>query len=818
MSAWTREVPPRAFDAADWLLVPELTVYPGGPDLAAIKSFSTRNALRVAAVFYDAVPWKMTAMYADHWGEQHARYMEALGRFDRVLAISEHSRGDLLAFLRAVKSRTPDLERRIAACPLPGEFIGAKRSRAIRRYAGGPVQILSVGSIEPRKNHLRLLRAFREAQARSTVPLELRLAGGFHMPEPEGAEFKQLVAQTPGVTWEQNPDDARLRVLYAQADFTVYPSLEEGFGLPILESLWNARPCICRDRSAMAEVAQGGGCVMVDTADEQALAAQISRVASDHAFRLSLAEEAISRPVRTWHDYGRDFATSLADERYIEREQPLALQDSSAFYRAMVNLSHRPRLSICITTYNRGSWLAVSLKNLARQWREPHPDVEIIVCDNASTDDTPEVVQPYIGRADFRYYRNPMNVGMLGNLQETAHHARGRHVWVLGDDDVVKPGAIERVLKIVTEKPDLALVYLNYAYTREEDARKIADLGEFIAGSIPVVEPGPDVSRPIREIATKSENFFTAIYCLVFRRDHALRAYSQNTDGRPFSTMLTCIPTSYHVLHQMMDEPGYWVGEPQVVVNMNVSWLKYASLWILERLPELFDTAEVLGADPEEIDHWRAHNVPGVVHFFKEIFDNDAAGNIEYFSPARLVARFKHVDAFAREVPRLKSIYKAARARGAAGTGLAPTRSLPLSGTARSPRRSRPRPDHEPSVDSSCMRCLRMRRSRYWGVISARSAATCSSSCQRSNRCTSWPIRACGEGTCRDDGSGRLAPLWALRRARAGFVAGGVRARRRRPCRRKTRRRRHQHRVHGCARDDRGRGRPQGRERAESSP
>lgn len=664
VSAWTRTASPGTFYANDWLLVPELTVYPGGPDLAAVKAFSERSGLRVAAVFYDALPWKMREMYSAHWGEQHARYMEALGKFERVLAISEHSRRDLLSFLRALKSRTPDLERRVVACSLPGEFLESPRSSAIRRYAGGPVKLLSVGSIEPRKNHLRLLRAFRAAQARTDVPLELTLAGGFHMPEPEGAQFRRLVAETSGVTWEQKPDDARLRVLYAEADFTVYSSLEEGFGLPILESLWHARPCICRDRSAMAEVAQGGGCVMVDTADEQALAEAIRRVAEDHGFRLELAEQAVARPFRTWLEYGRDFATTLASERSVERNQELSVQDHDAFYRAMANLAMKPRLSICITTYNRAGWLAVSLRNLMRLWRNPHPDVEIVVCDNASTDGTPEVVQPYLCRADFRYHRNPANVGMLGNLRATAHHSRGRHVWILGDDDLVKPGAIERVLSIVTEKPGLALVYLNYAYTREDDARKVTDLDRFLADGIAVVAPGPVVYGPIHEIATKSENFFTAIYCLVFRRDHALRAYSQNTEGRPFSTMLTSIPTSYHVLSQMMDEPGCWVGEPQLVVNMNVSWMKYASLWVLERLPELFDTAEVVGADPEEVDHWRAHNVPGVGHFFKEILENDVAGNAEYFSPTRLVARFKHVEAFAREVPRLKAIYEAAHARG----------------------------------------------------------------------------------------------------------------------------------------------------------
>ena len=131
--------------------------------------------------------------------------------------------------------------------------------------------------------------------------------------------------------------------------------------------------------------------------------------------------------------------------------------------------------------------------------------------------------------------------------------------------------------------------------------------------------------------------------------------------------MLTCIPTTYYVLHHMMDEPACWIGEPQLVVNMNVSWLKYAPLWILERLPEVFDCAEMLGADSSGVDRWRVHSLQTVERFFPEIFENDPCDNAEYFSPARLIARFKHLEAFKREVPNLMAIYEAAYLRGAKG-------------------------------------------------------------------------------------------------------------------------------------------------------
>ena len=316
-------------------------------------------------------------------------------------------------------------------------------------------------------------------------------------------------------------------------------------------------------------------------------------------------------------------------------------------------------------------------------------DIEVVVCDNTSTDHTPEVVNPYMGRRDFRYYRNPKNVGMLGNLRVTAHHARGRHIWIIGDDDLLMPGSVRRVTEILRKSPDLALVYLNYAYTNEDNPEAIADLESFFAHSTPIVAPGKDIDATVREISTESENFFTAIYCLVFRRDHALRSYSQNTEGRPFSTMLTTIPTTHYVLTRMMDERGYCVGDPQVVVNMNVSWMKYATLWILERIPEVFDYAERNGVAHEKVDQWRLQLLKNVKHFsrrkykkgpygtdishfFREIYGKDPEGNREYFSPTRLISRLKHLDEFRKIVPELRDVYEKAHQSGVDGAEAPP--------------------------------------------------------------------------------------------------------------------------------------------------
>jgi hypothetical protein len=265
---------------------------------------------------------------------------------------------------------------------------------------------------------------------------------------------------------------------------------------------------------------------------------------------------------------------------------------------------------------------------------------------------------------------------MLGNLRETVCHAHGRFVWILGDDDIVKIGALEKILSVILDFPQSSLIYLNYAYTHHDAPQAIQDIDRFIASAIPITTSREDQYSPISGIATLSENFFTAIYCLIFRRDHAIRAYSQDIVGRPFSSLLTCIPTAHYVCNHMFGEMGYWIGQPCVVVNMNVSWMKYAPLWRLERLPELYELAERQGATASEVDRWRIHNLQGASKFLESIYFHDEEGNAELFSFERFIRRHKHLPEFRSELSKLMNIYTKAYAQGRTRSEASPKEML----------------------------------------------------------------------------------------------------------------------------------------------
>lgn len=683
VSAWESWSEPEESEPESWFFMPELPL-----DLSVAQRDELLNYVRVrnlkcAAIFYDAIPWKMRNIYPPQFATEHRKYMTWLSDQDLVLPISHFVAEDLTDFLGATLPRPQSLQDKIKAVPLPGEVTGCTRIMQKGAFSQNKeITILCVGTIEPRKNHETLLRAFALAAERigTSFQLHLVLAGSSHSIEPALADrVRDFVANNPNIQWEEVVDDTRLRELHLACDFSIYPSIEEGFGLPILESLWFGKPCICANWGAMLEVGKEGGCLLVDVKNDEELGDAIVRMSSEAELRQCLVDEALTRKFKTWPEYSREIAYCLsgASPKKTDEHNRFVVGDLDERREAMGLTSARPKLSVCISTYNRAEWLAVSLKNWSRMYPEPLKDVEFVVCDNTSTDRTSEVVKPYAERSDFSYYRNTENVGMLGNLRQTAHHARGEYVWILGDDDLLLPGAIERVLYALNTYDDLTLVYLNYAYTREEDARNVKDFDAFFQASVPIVPAEPDKYGPIRSICARNENFFTAIYTLVLRRDHAIRAYSQDTSGRPFSTMKTCIPTTYYILNNMMELPGLWLGTPQLVVNLNVSWMKYAPLWILERIPEVYEEAEKRGVDPEDMDRWRRHSLPGIVHFFNEIYGNDPLENSVYFSPKRLVRRFKHLQEFAEVSRELKEAYKIAHAAGHPAARWAPSRVFP---------------------------------------------------------------------------------------------------------------------------------------------
>jgi len=118
---------------------------------------------------------------------------------------------------------------------------------------------------------------------------------------------------------------------------------------------------------------------------------------------------------------------------------------------------NHPRLSICIATYNRADVIGQTLESIVSQATD---DVEIVVVDGASPDDTATVVQQYQDRCpELQYHRLPIKGGVDQDYCKAVSFARGAYCWLMTDDDIVKPGAVNAILERLQQ--GYSLVVLN---------------------------------------------------------------------------------------------------------------------------------------------------------------------------------------------------------------------------------------------------------------------------------------------------------------------------------------------------------------------
>ncbi len=164
------------------------------------------------------------------------------------------------------------------------------------RYGLPPRYVLAVGTLEPRKNLTTLLEAFARLRRDGEVDADLRLvlagARGW-LEEPIFATVRSLGLED-AVRFTGFVDDDDLPAVYSGAALFAFPSLYEGFGLPLLEAMACGVPVVTSNISSLPEVA-GDAAVLVDPRDEQGLAAAIARLLRDEALRGRLREAGIAR-------------------------------------------------------------------------------------------------------------------------------------------------------------------------------------------------------------------------------------------------------------------------------------------------------------------------------------------------------------------------------------------------------------------------------------------------------------------------------------------------------------------------------------------
>jgi glycosyltransferase involved in cell wall biosynthesis len=192
-----------------------------------------------------------------------------------VCTVSESTKKDLL-------KKYPDLSSQ-SVTPI---FAGPVTTDSPENHPDH-ITILCIATLCPRKNQLRLIQAF------AALPDDLRKKSRVILVGKRGWDddaILALMASTPGVEWKNYIPDAECEALLHSATVFAFPSLYEGFGMPILDAFRHGIPVLTSDRGSLKEVA-GDAAFLVDPEDTEALSQGLETLLRDAALRLNLSEK-----------------------------------------------------------------------------------------------------------------------------------------------------------------------------------------------------------------------------------------------------------------------------------------------------------------------------------------------------------------------------------------------------------------------------------------------------------------------------------------------------------------------------------------------
>ena len=306
---------------ADFFIVTEIAAYYANETnyIKMLRTVKSHHML-LAVIYHDDVT--VEARHIKHYDTNYRQFIEyyiyQLFRFsDYIFPVSQYQATRLIKIHWSnFSKRYPDYKNKMPVIipilnAVHSKLIDTANTMTIDPPYEQPFHIIYVSTIEPRKNHIPLIRAIKLLNERTDITCHLHLVGTrFDCWKEYLNKVDQEIGNCPYIHIYNGIPDEELKTIYHQCHLSVYMSITEGFGLPIIESLTMKLPCVHLPSSSMKEISVKG-CDTVDVTDTPAIFLKFYNLLSHPQVLKEMKKCVSGYQIRTWNMYTKELLEHL---------------------------------------------------------------------------------------------------------------------------------------------------------------------------------------------------------------------------------------------------------------------------------------------------------------------------------------------------------------------------------------------------------------------------------------------------------------------------------------------------------------------------
>lgn len=269
---------------------------------------------KIFAIFHDLIPLQFPEFTWPQSVQRHPHYLKELLLYDGVFAVSKRVQEELKSFWQLYSNRY-DLPT-VSTIPLGANRDKNNRPSTKQAPREDPYQLLSLGIIEPRKDPLSTLKAVYQLNQEG-IDVEWNIVGRVnpHFGRPLLKSIMEASKKLK-IHYHEQLSDSKLDLLWKKSTALVFPSKVEGFGLPVLESLWEGVAVVCTDVPATEDPRIGQAVHIVPEEDPQSIVDALKAIFQKAESGDPLVDQELRTSLPTWED------SWLNLKRQIETFQP----------------------------------------------------------------------------------------------------------------------------------------------------------------------------------------------------------------------------------------------------------------------------------------------------------------------------------------------------------------------------------------------------------------------------------------------------------------------------------------------------------------